>query len=74
MSNCFGLDDQITGDIRLNGIGWIGAMLVVGLSILAARFVIGWQLRRIERIMTRENAVAAEEGKGPGGQRKSEDG
>jgi hypothetical protein len=74
MSNFFGLDDQITGDIRLNGIGWIGAMLVVGLSILAARFVIGWQLRRIERIMTRKNAVEAEEGKGPGGQRKSEDG
>jgi hypothetical protein len=59
MSNFFGLDDQITGDIRLNGIGWIGAMLVVGLSILAARG---------------KNAVAAEEGKGPGGQRKSEDG
>jgi hypothetical protein len=39
MSNFFGLDDQITGDIRLNGIGWIGAMLVVGLSILAAGFV-----------------------------------
>jgi hypothetical protein len=47
MSNLFGLDDQITGDIRLNGIGWIGAMLVVGVSILAARFVMHWQMRRV---------------------------
>jgi hypothetical protein len=28
MSNLFGFDDQITCDVRLNGIGWIGAMLV----------------------------------------------
>ena len=56
MSNLFGLDDQITGDIRLNGIGWIGAMLVVGVSILAARFVMHWQMRRVERIMARKDA------------------
>jgi hypothetical protein len=53
MSNLFGLDEQMLGDIRLNGIGWIGGMLVVGASILAARWVVRWQMRKVERIMAR---------------------
>jgi hypothetical protein len=59
MSNFLGLDDQIVGDIRLNGIGWIGAMLVVGVSILAARFVMHWRLRRVERILASNEAEEA---------------
>jgi len=53
MSNLFGLDPQFLGDIRLNGIGWIGAVLVVGASILAARWVVRWQLRRVQKILGR---------------------
>jgi hypothetical protein len=71
MSNLLGLDDGITADIRLNGIGWIGAILVVGVSILAARLVVHWQLRRVEKILAGKDQAAAEEGKGPGGQRES---
>jgi hypothetical protein len=53
MGNVFGLDEHILGDIRLNGIGWIGGMLVVGASILAARWVVRWQLRRVQKILGR---------------------
>jgi hypothetical protein len=59
MNNFLGLDDQTVGDIRLNGIGWIGAMLVVGVSILAARFVMHWQVRRVERILASQEAEEA---------------
>ncbi len=53
MSNLLGLAEYIPGDIRLNGIGWIGGMLVVGVSILAARLGVRWQLRRVQKILSR---------------------
>ena len=53
MSNLLGLAEYIPGDIRLNGIGWVGGMLVVGVSILAARLVVRWQLRRAQKIIAR---------------------
>lgn len=72
MSNFFGLTEYIPGDIRLNGIGWIGGMLVVGASILAARWVMGWQMRRAQKILKRlkpEDEAAVKQsllGKGEG--------
>ena len=54
MSHIFGIPDEITSDIRLNGIGWLGAVLVVGASILAARLVMHLLMRRVERIMARK--------------------
>jgi hypothetical protein len=53
MSSLFGLAEHIPADIRLNGIGWILGMLVVGASILAARLVVRWQLRRVQKILAR---------------------
>jgi hypothetical protein len=74
MGNLFGLDEQTFGDIRLNGIGWIAGILVVGASILAARFLVDWQVRRIERLLARKDAAQSGEDKGPGGQHESTEG
>jgi len=37
----------------LAGIGWIFAFFIVGATILAGRWLLSWQMRRIERIMAR---------------------
>ncbi len=68
MGNFFGLGDQVTSDIRLNGIGWVGAILVVGATILTARFLISWQVRRLERLLTLEDKDANGGDKGDRGQ------
>jgi hypothetical protein len=52
-----------SGDLfRLIGVGWIGALLIVGTTILAARWLIGWQMRRIERIVREKESAGAEHG------------
>ena len=66
MGNLFGLGDWMSSDIRLNGIGWIGAIFVVGLSILASRLVVHWQLRRVERILSPQEKAGPAEEKAPG--------
>ena len=68
------LGDQTLGDTRLNGIGWIGAMLVVGATIIAARLLIGWQVRRLERLAAQKDADAGEEVKRVQGKRERADG
>ena len=47
--NNIGIGDQAIEAMRLGGIGWIFAFLVVGATILGARWLLGWQMRRIER-------------------------
>jgi hypothetical protein len=59
MSHLFGYPDEMTSDIRLNGIGWLGGVLVVGASILAARLVMRLLMRRVERVMARKEAEEA---------------
>jgi hypothetical protein len=59
MSHILGIPDEITSDIRLNGIGWLGGVLVVGASILAARLVMHLLMRRVERVMARKEAEEA---------------
>jgi hypothetical protein len=50
MRNFFGnIGDQSFEAMRLTGVGWIFAFLVVGATILAGRWMLGWQMRRIER-------------------------
>jgi len=52
MRNFFGnIGDQSIEAMRLAGVGWIFAFFVVGATILAGRWLLGWQMRRIERIM-----------------------
>jgi hypothetical protein len=60
--NNIGIGDQAIEAMRLGGIGWIFAFFIVGATILGARWLIGWQMRRIERIMARN----PEEGHAPG--------
>lgn len=50
-----------SGDLfRLLGVGWIGALFVAGITILAARWLLGWQLRRMGRITGEKTAESAE--------------
>jgi hypothetical protein len=60
--NNIGIGDDAIEAMRLGGIGWIFAFFIVGATILGARWLIGWQMRRIERIMARK----PEEGDAPG--------
>jgi hypothetical protein len=60
--NNIGIGDQAIEAMRLGGVGWIFAFFIVGATILGARWLIGWQMRRIERIMARN----PEEGPAPG--------
>jgi hypothetical protein len=52
--NNIGIGDQAVEAFRLGGIGWIFAFFVVGATILAGRFLLSWQMRRIERILGRK--------------------
>lgn len=52
--NNIGIGDQAIEAIRLGGVGWIFAFFIVGATILGARWLIGWQMRRIERILGRK--------------------
>jgi hypothetical protein len=48
-----------TGDLfRMIFSSWIGAFLMVGATILAARWLIGRQLRKIEKITAQKQGVA----------------
>ncbi len=58
--NNIGIDDQAIEAIRLGGIGWIFAFFVVGATILAGCWMLGWQMRRIERIFPRNVEPGAE--------------
>ena len=60
--NNIGIGDQAIEAMRLAGVGWIFAFFMVGATILGARWLIGWQMRRIERIMARN----PEDGDTPG--------
>ena len=60
--NNIGIGDQAIEAMRLGGVGWIFAFFIVGATILGARWLIGWQMRRIERIMARN----PEDGDTPG--------
>ena len=47
--NNIGIGDDAIQAMRLGGIGWIFAFFVVGATIFAGRWLLGWQMRRIER-------------------------
>ena len=62
--NNIGIGDQAIEAMRLGGIGWIFAFFIVGATILGARWLIGWQMRRIERIMAHKPEDADTPGSG----------
>ena len=45
--NSIGIDDQTIEAIRLAGVGWIFAFFFVGATILAGRWLVNWQMRRL---------------------------
>jgi hypothetical protein len=47
--NTIGIGDDAIEAMRLGGMGWIFAFFVVGATILAGRWLVGWQMRRLER-------------------------
>jgi hypothetical protein len=51
--NNIGIDDQTIEAIRLAGVGWIFAFFFVGATILGARWLIGWQMRRLGIVIGR---------------------
>ncbi|MGH6869847.1 MAG: hypothetical protein ACREDA_13455 [Methylocella sp.] len=65
MRNFFGnIDDQSIEAMRLTGVGWIFAFFIVGATILAGRWMLGWQMRRIVRMMVRQAKDGATPGSG----------
>ena len=56
-----------SGDLfRIIGAGWIGALLIAGITILAARWLLNWQLRRLDRIAGKKAGDTAEARDGAG--------
>jgi hypothetical protein len=47
--NNIGIDYETIEAFRLGGVCWIFAFFFVGATILAGRWMLGWQMRRIER-------------------------
>lgn len=45
--NNIGIGDQAIEAMRLAGAGWIFAFFFVGATILAGRWLVSWQMRRL---------------------------
>jgi hypothetical protein len=64
MDNFFGnIDNQAIETLHIMGNGWIYAFFIVGACLLAASWLVNWQVRRVQRIMAsqaeHENAPGA---------------
>jgi hypothetical protein len=73
MGNFFGnVDDQAVESMHLLGNSWIYGLFVIGVCLLAASWLVAWQIKRVQRILAR---IKAEEGaageQGPGGKHES---
>ena len=65
MGNFFGnVDDQSIETMRLMGNGMIYAFFIIGACLLAAGWLVRWQVRRVQGTMAR---LKAEEEAAPGG-------
>jgi hypothetical protein len=58
MDDFSGFDPQILDVFRMTGVVWIGALLIVGSMILAGRWLLDRQLRRIDRIVAQKEETA----------------
>ena len=71
MGNFFGnIDDQSFQTFHIIGNGYMYAFFIIGACLLAAGFLVRWQVRRIERIFARiraEDANATRSGGSGGG-------
>jgi hypothetical protein len=66
MRNFFGnIDDQSFESMHLIGNSWLWGFLVIGACLLAAGWLVRWQVRRVQGILERQNA--AEEAAKTGG-------
>ncbi|HMF06295.1 MAG TPA: hypothetical protein VKE72_04700 [Methylocella sp.] len=53
MNNFYGIDNETIEIFRRLGIGTFYGLFLVGASILAARLVMRWHMRRVEKILAR---------------------
>ncbi len=53
MNNFYGIDSETIEIFRRTGLGWLTGFFLVGASILAARLVMHWHMRRVEKILAR---------------------
>jgi hypothetical protein len=60
MDDFSGFDPAVLDIFRMTGVVWIGALLIVGTMIFAGRWLLDWQLRRIDRIMAQKRAEAGD--------------
>lgn len=57
MGNFFGnIDDDSFQVMRMMGNGWIYAFFVVGACLLAASWLVAWQVKRVQAIAARLKA------------------
>lgn len=57
--NNFGIDSGTIEIFRRLEIGTVYGVLILGVCLFAARFVLRWQLRRFEKLMARKEADEA---------------
>jgi hypothetical protein len=56
MGNFFGLDSQVTETLNIMSYGWIYGFFIIGACLLAASWLVNWQVRRFQQIAERGNA------------------
>jgi hypothetical protein len=59
MDDFSGFDPYVLDLLRQIGVSWLGAFVMIGMMILGGRWLLNWQLRRIERIVAEKDAQAA---------------
>jgi hypothetical protein len=59
MDDFSGFDPYVLDLFRQIGVSWLGAFVMIGMMILGGRWLLNWQLRRIERIVAEKDAQAA---------------
>lgn len=58
MDDFSGFDPDVLDLFRQIGVSWIGAFFMIGMVILGGRWLLNWQLRRIERIVKEKDESA----------------
>ncbi|HUB65428.1 MAG TPA: hypothetical protein VL996_13465 [Methylocella sp.] len=69
MDNFFGIDSQVAETLHIMSNGWIYGFFIMGACLLAASWLVNWQVRRVRQIMAREaeKKAALERGASGGG-------
>ena len=63
MDNFLGVDSQVAETLRLMGNGWIYAFFIIGGCLLAASWLVNWQVRKAQNLMARQAEDGDDTGK-----------